>query len=82
VLVESKNNKLVFAIENKLDGSEGDTQLSRYESIVKSQFPNDQKLFAYLTKEGDPASDQNVVDHKLVSAQSSESRNEDESADD
>jgi hypothetical protein len=58
LLVESKNNKLVFVIENKIDSSEGETQLSKYEGIIKSKFPNDQKLFAYLTEDGEPASSQ------------------------
>jgi hypothetical protein len=58
LLVESKNNKLVFAIENEIDSSEGENQLSKYEGIVKSEFSSEQKLFAYLTKDGDPPSDQ------------------------
>jgi hypothetical protein len=53
LLVESKNNKFVFVIENKIDSSEGDDQLSRYEAIVKSAFPNENKLFAYLTEDGE-----------------------------
>ena len=55
-MIESKSNNFVFAVENKVDGSEGEQQLSKYEAIVKSEFPNHRKLFAYLTADGEPAS--------------------------
>jgi hypothetical protein len=58
LLVESKNNTIVFAIENKVDSTEGEHQLSTYAEIVKSKFPDQQRIFAYLTKDGEPPSDQ------------------------
>jgi hypothetical protein len=56
LVVESKNNQFVFAIENKIDASESEHQLSKYEGIIRSSFPNQRTLFAYLTNEGDPPS--------------------------
>src|SRR6267142_4649978 len=49
LLVESKNNKLAFVIENKIDASESDNQLAKYESSIDSTFPSYEKLFVYLT---------------------------------
>jgi hypothetical protein len=57
VLVESKHNNFIFVIENKIDSSESEHQLSKYEQVVKSKFPDEHKLFAYLTKDGEPPSD-------------------------
>jgi hypothetical protein len=56
LVVESKVNRLVLIIENKVDASEGANQLSRYENIVKTSFPEHRRMFAYLTPEGDPPS--------------------------
>jgi PD-(D/E)XK nuclease superfamily len=56
LMIESKNNNLVFAIENKIESSEGKEQLSRHGEIVGGQFPNYRKLFSYLTKTGEAAS--------------------------
>ncbi|HEY4855964.1 MAG TPA: PD-(D/E)XK nuclease family protein, partial [Xanthobacteraceae bacterium] len=58
LLIESKNNKLVFVIENKIDASESEHQLSKYEEIVRSKFSDQCRVFAYLTKDGEPPSDQ------------------------
>jgi hypothetical protein len=57
LLVESKNNNLVFVIENKIDSTEREKQLSKYYSTIGDEYPNYRKLFSYLTKESDPASD-------------------------
>lgn len=56
LLVESKNNNFIFAIENKVGSTESETQLSKYEHSVVSEFPKHHKLFAYLTQNRDPAS--------------------------
>jgi hypothetical protein len=70
LVVESPSNKLIVAIENKIESSEGGGQLSKYESSVCSEFPNSARLYCYLTEDGDPASNElwspisysNVVD--------------------
>jgi PD-(D/E)XK nuclease superfamily len=56
LLVQSKVDNLVFVIENKLESSESEYQLSKYEEIISSEFPKSDKLFAYLTKDGHPPS--------------------------
>ena len=56
LLIESKSNNLVCVIENKIDSTEGEGQLSKYSSIIDYEYPNYRKLFLYLTKESDPAS--------------------------
>ena len=58
LLIESKANNLVVAIENKLGASEGANQLSKYESIVRAEFPSYDKSYCYLTEEGEPASNE------------------------
>ena len=57
LLIESKSNNLVFVIENKIESTERESQLSKYSSSVNYEYPNYRKLFSYLTKESDPASD-------------------------
>ena len=57
ILIYSPSEKLVVAIENKVDSSEHSNQLNRYREIVESDFHEYRKLFIYLTKEGDLASD-------------------------
>ncbi len=56
ILIESKGNNIVVVIENKIESSESENQLSKYEAIVNSEFPDAQKLFVFLTKGGDPPS--------------------------
>jgi hypothetical protein len=58
LVVESPSNKLIVAIENKIESSEGGGQLSKYESSVCSEFPNSARLYCYLTEDGDPASNE------------------------
>lgn len=57
LLIESKSNNLVFVIENKIESTERESQLSKYSSIINHEYPNYRKLFSYLTKESDPASE-------------------------
>ena len=57
ILVEDDVNRLVFAIENKIDSGEHGGQLQRYRSIVRSHFPGYRSTFLYLTPEGDDPSD-------------------------
>ena len=56
LLIYSPSNHFVCVIENKVDSSEGFNQLNKYESVVAKEFPNCQKMFIFLTKEGDSAS--------------------------
>jgi PD-(D/E)XK nuclease superfamily len=56
VLVESKTNQFIFAIENKIDSIEGQRQLENYEKVVCAEFPSHARLFSYLTADGSPAS--------------------------
>ena len=59
ILVYSPKNKLVVVIENKVDSSEGNGQLNNYrEKIQKdSRFEDWNKLFVYLTIDGEEPSD-------------------------
>ena len=56
LLIESKNNNFVLTIENKIGSTEGAKQLSKYENSVVTEFPQHRRLFAYLTQNRDPAS--------------------------
>ena len=58
LLIESKNNSFVLAIENKIGSVEGKKQLETYEKVVNSEYPNHAKLFCLLTAEGESASRQ------------------------
>jgi len=49
ILIESKSNRFVLAIENKIDASEGKDQLSKYEKIIDTAYPQYRRVFAYLT---------------------------------
>ena len=56
LLVYSPSNHFICIIENKVDSLEGSNQLDRYESIIKKEFPDCQKVFIFLTREGISAS--------------------------
>jgi PD-(D/E)XK nuclease superfamily len=56
ILIYSKTNRWIFAIENKVDSSEHSNQLERYRETVFKEFPICQKFFIYLTKDGTSAS--------------------------
>jgi hypothetical protein len=57
ILIYSSSEKIVVAIENKVDSSEHSNQLCRYRKIIETDFSGYQKILIYLTKEGDIASD-------------------------
>lgn len=57
LLIESQSNRLIFAIENKIDSSESENQLKKYREIIQFEYPNHQHLFCYLTPDGDPPSE-------------------------
>ncbi|MBD2112546.1 MULTISPECIES: PD-(D/E)XK nuclease family protein [Cyanophyceae] len=56
LLIHSPSNNFVCVIENKVDSTEGFNQLQTYQSVIDREFPYCKKLFIYLTKEGDTAS--------------------------
>jgi hypothetical protein len=56
LLIYSPSNRLVCTIENKVDSSEGFNQLKKYEEVIEREFSDCQKVFIFLTKEGDSAS--------------------------
>ncbi len=54
ILIESRANRFVLAIENKIDANESKDQLLKYETIINAAYPQHHRLFAYLTPpEGD-----------------------------
>lgn len=56
LLVHSPSSHFVFVIENKVDSLEGLEQLNSYESIIEREFSGCHKIFIFLTKEGNSAS--------------------------
>jgi len=57
ILVRDRANKIIIAIENKIDTSEHSNQLQRYRAIVESTYPDHEKYYVYLTKTGEEPSD-------------------------
>jgi hypothetical protein len=58
ILIVCEQPALVVVIENKIDSSEHSNQLDRYETIVKEEHPSVERLLVYLTREGEPASEE------------------------
>lgn len=56
VLLISENNKFVVAVENKIYSGEHSNQLARYFDTVNKEYPGYEKLFVYLTPDGEEAS--------------------------
>jgi len=61
ILIISEENKFVVAIENKIDSSEHGNQLKRYHETISKEFPNYEKIFVYLSPEGEFCSNENWV---------------------
>lgn len=61
ILIRCDEPAVVCAIENKVHSAEHSEQLPRYAATVESEFPDHQRLFAYLTIEGDIPSDSRYV---------------------
>ncbi len=59
LLIHSPRNKLVCAIENKIDAGESMDQLIKYQNTVEQEFKDCQAILIYLTPEGDPPSKKN-----------------------
>ncbi len=61
MLITCDEPQFVIAIENKVDSGEHGNQLQRYEDTVAAEFPTAQRLFVFLTPEGEEASDDDWV---------------------
>jgi len=57
ILLVSKQNKLVIVIENKIWSKEANDQLNKYYTIINDDYVDYEKVFIYLTPEGELASD-------------------------
>lgn len=57
ILIKDDNHKLICVLENKIYSKEHSGQLRRYKEIVEEEYPDYQKMFVYLTIEGDEASE-------------------------
>ena len=51
IVIYSPQEKIVVAIENKVDSGEHSDQLNRYKKIILTDFPGYQTFLIYLTKE-------------------------------
>lgn len=58
LLAVSDIGKFVLCIENKIGSREHSNQLNRYMKIINNEYPDYQKLFVYLTPDGEEASNQ------------------------
>lgn len=59
ILVEVPSQKVIIAIELKIDAREHSSQLSRYKKMVEAEWqaPDWRHVFVFLTKQGDEPSD-------------------------
>lgn len=51
ILLESKNNKVIFIIENKIWSGEGDNQLEDYKNYIDEKYSDYNRIFLFLTPE-------------------------------
>ncbi len=51
ILMESKKNKVIFIIENKIWSGEGDNQLEDYKKYIDEKYIDYSRIFLYLTPE-------------------------------
>ena len=61
VLLRNDALRFVAVLENKVDTTEHGEQLQRYRELVEGQYPDYQRLFVFLTVEGDAPSDDAYV---------------------
>ena len=54
-----KLNDVVICVENKVLSKEHSNQLKRYREIIENDFPNEKKIFVYLTPEGEESENEN-----------------------
>lgn len=58
IIAISDENKIVLVIENKVWSKESNHQLKKYFDIVNAEFPGYNKVFVFLTPNGDSPSDE------------------------
>ena len=58
VLCIDQANKFLLAIENKIDSGEGENQLEKYRHSLEKQYPDFQRVLAYLTPDNYMLSDE------------------------
>ncbi len=51
ILMESKNNKVIFIIENKIWSGESDNQLEYYKNYIDEKYSDYNRIFLFLTPE-------------------------------
>ena len=63
ILIHSPRNRLICAIENKIDSREHSNQLERYQNIINRdiEYKNYRKILIYLTREGSTPSQANWI---------------------
>ncbi len=57
ILLVSDEEKIVFAVENKIGSHEHSNQLKRYQEILEKDYSSYQKILVYLTPNGEEPSD-------------------------
>lgn len=57
ILLTSSDEKIVLAIENKVDSHEHSDQLNRYRKVIQKEFPDFKQIYIYLTPYGEEPSD-------------------------
>ncbi len=57
ILLVSHKEKIVIAIENKVFSHEHDNQLNRYRKQLEQTYPDYQRIYIYLTPDGESPSD-------------------------
>ena len=66
VLIYSRSNRLVVAIENKVGAGEHSDQLERYKNIVQREFPGCQTILIFLSPEGTSPSDEDWISYSYA----------------
>ena len=66
VLIYSRSNRLVVAIENKVSAGEHSDQLERYKNIVQREFPGCQTILILLSPEGTSPSDEDWISYSYA----------------
>lgn len=57
ILLISDKEQTLIAIENKVGSREHSDQLNRYRKILEEEYPNHQKIYVFLTPDGEDPSD-------------------------
>ena len=69
ILIESVKDKFVICIENKVDTKDHDEQLSKYYKLVDKEYAQYQKVFLYLTPNGDQPTEENTAEWSCIDYQ-------------